>query len=474
VKKRFIILIFAGVFSACGLENPIFNAITHDKSTRLPDVQDNVIHGIVTNGNNAKINAFVGGNVLKAVSATADAKGEFRLHLPGVDTFKGLVVSATSLTGQYLNLVPNVPAQASVFNGEAKLPLNRLNPACPVIDINSTATALLIQGRLLLEKKSMNSLSVHAIAQAQADLMSMSKSNMDVKAFFDFVAGLIKKSPGSQIFVSDLPEKAEIGDLLSADIDQTTRQDFVKMLKAAATSFKFQVCYSRTQIAVVFMLDMSAGKKDGNCQAVDTFAWAKDKPGKHVYITGGVHKTTPICDDQRKTACLTQTQADQANKLLGNWVPNQIRMYDDGTHGDIAANDSIYTISFNLPYIPISDSPDGRGVRLGYKYTYGHPGQGWTGSEEWPGNQRIIELEDVNGDGIVTRYDIFGDETSDKDKANQLTPANGGCGVNLWETDKRDACGHDTWENRIDTNGDCKPDTWPNPGNVSAITVPCK
>ena len=99
--------------------------------------------------------------------------------------------------------------------------------------------------------------------------------------------------------------------------------------------------------------------------------------------------------------------------------------------------------------------------------------QGWTGSEEWPGNQRLLELEDLDGDGLVVRLDVFGDEATNKDKANLLTGANGGCGVNYWELNAKDGCAHDTRERQVDTDGDCKADAWPSAGAVSPITVPC-
>lgn len=37
------------------------------------------------------------------------------------------------------------------------------------------------------------------------------------------------------------------------------------------------------------------------------------------------------------------------HELLGNWVPNRVRMFDDGTHGDLGANDSIWTLEVQLP-----------------------------------------------------------------------------------------------------------------------------
>jgi MazG family protein len=58
-------------------------------------------------------------------------------------------------------------------------------------------------------------------------------------------------------------------------------------------------------------------------------------------------------------------------------------------------------------------------VRLAYKYTFGLEGQGWTDSEEWPGNQRLLELEDLTGDHRVTRWDLFGDEAAKSDEWSQ-------------------------------------------------------
>ena len=171
---------------------------------------------------------------------------------------------------------------------------------------------------------------------------------------------------------------------------------------------------------------------------------------------------------------MDQAVVDQVNEILGKWRPNLVQMYDDGTHGDAVRGDNVYTLVLDLPYLPIAGSPHGRGFRIGYKYTWGLPGQGWTGSEEWPGNQRILEIVDVNGDGVVVRHDVFGDETSNKDKANLLSPQNGGCGVNFFEDEKREGCAHDTWENMIDTDGDCQPDSWPSKGPVTPIVGDCQ
>jgi hypothetical protein len=92
---------------------------------------------------------------------------------------------------------------------------------------------------------------------------------------------------------------------------------------------------------------------------------------------------------------------------------------------------------------------------------------GWeTGTEEWPGNQRLLELADQNGDGLVVRVDRFGDQATNKDRGNLRAESNGGCGTVVWEAEQAQvpafaACVMDTRANRIDSNGDCVPDTWP-------------
>ena len=127
----------------------------------------------------------------------------------------------------------------------------------------------------------------------------------------------------------------------------------------------------------------------------------------------------------------------------------------------------------SLPYIDVAASPDGAGLRIGYKYTFGLPGQGWTDSQEWPGNQRLLELADLNDDHLIIRHDIFGDEAANKDKVNALAPAKGGCGVILWEADSDPGCAGDSRENLVDSDGDCVPDTWPDASTAVALTVAC-
>ena len=144
---------------------------------------------------------------------------------------------------------------------------------------------------------------------------------------------------------------------------------------------------------------------------VNRFKWATDKPGKQMFFVGWIHADSP--DPGRRSG----------PSPLGNGVPNTIPMYDDGTNGDEQANDNVWTLTVDLP----------RGIRLGYKYTWGTRGAPWTGSEEWPGNSRLLEVVDVGGDNFVYRRDVFGDEATNKDKANLNGSLSGN--VITWTTD---------------------------------------
>ena len=228
-------------------------------------------------------------------------------------------------------------------------------------------------------------------------------------------------------------------------------------------------CEAGPAIAVVFHVALGLGLVGAACSEVDPYEWASDEPEKRVYIVGGVHPEAPLCGaDAPDWSCLDAVEVSGIDESLGGWIPNTIPMFDDGTHGDAIAGDGIWTLSLVLPYISTgstTERPAGvrPGVRLGYKYTYGLPGQGWTSSEEWPGNQRILELEDLNGDSVVTRFDVFGDDAANKDKVNSMPPSRGGCGKVTWELDRPPSCWGDSRENQIDTDEDCVPDVWDDP-----------
>jgi alpha-amylase/alpha-mannosidase (GH57 family) len=80
---------------------------------------------------------------------------------------------------------------------------------------------------------------------------------------------------------------------------------------------------------------------------------------------------------------------------LGEWIPNKVCMYDDGTHGDEIGGDGVWSISVDLPVR----------AEIHYKYTHdGLEGQ-WHPGDERVGVHRILKVADV--DRMVVD-DIFG------------------------------------------------------------------
>lgn len=531
VKRTLVTL--ALLWASCGLEAPLVNFATRDKSTYLPEVADNIVIGrapMAPKGTKVAVYAGLGAEMSEAsgtVGSVGEAitvkcpdgglcgwpdgchgevprwfiKGEkvpedaFGVRLPGAMEFRNLRLEVRFKGGQLFSIVPYVFRQPSVLAREGCFLAGGTGEA--TLDYYSTAATLILMGKALQECKGLSALSSDLFRQVEEAVRYSSEPEVRdfvalVKRLSDLaggeapstcpVGGKCGSSTPLYPFPGPLNDKATLCDLVKKDFLEVFAKDvtcegFAEALLKALDKVQKEVtvCYARDKMRVVFLLDMRPGALDGNCSPVDFFKWAKDLPSKTVYFTGGVHKTTPICGrDGTPPACLTEAQVDEANQILGNWVPNKIKMYDDGTHGDEVANDHIYTLVLDLPYFDPALSKDGRGVRIGYKYTYGLAGQGWTGSEEWPGNQRLLEIVDVNGDHLVIRQDVFGDEASNKDKANLLKPSLGGCGVNYFENEAKEGCSHDTREREVDTDGDCVPDTWPKAPSVSPIVVDCQ
>lgn len=228
-----------------------------------------------------------------------------------------------------------------------------------------------------------------------------------------------------------------------------TTDAFDGVFEAAAEANELVECLDPENLRVVFEVDLNAGRLDDNCSEINRFRWARDRPGKRMFFVGGVHEESPIQD--------TVIDASLGNQ--GSWVPNSVPMFDDGTNGDAVAGDNIWSISYVLP----------RGLRVGYKYTWGFQGDLWGGTEEWPGNQHILEVEDINEDGFVRRRDEFGDETTNKDLAN----ANQRGGAVSWETDLDDNGIPDARERPIDFDNDCSLDDWETPTAIGPAVVDC-
>jgi hypothetical protein len=214
-------------------------------------------------------------------------------------------------------------------------------------------------------------------------------------------------------------------------------EDFDAAVAASAQEVNVIGCLDPDNIRVVLEVDNTPGRirGDGVVLSQPLSGWVASDPGDFMHFVGGVHEESEI-------------QNSGLDTQMGNngtaWVPNSVVMYDDGTNGDAEAGDGIWTVSFIMP----------RGVRVGYKFTWGLTGERWTGTEEWPGNQRILEVIDVNGDGFVYRRDAFGDEHSNKDKGNLK------CGEITWDTDCNGDGLPEAWERQYNQIRTTNPEEW--------------
>jgi alpha-amylase/alpha-mannosidase (GH57 family) len=82
---------------------------------------------------------------------------------------------------------------------------------------------------------------------------------------------------------------------------------------------------------------------------------------------------------------------------LGNWTPNLVRMYNDGTHGDRKESDGIWSLELQFP----------PGIEIEYKYTNSGEEGVWVPSEEFSANNRKLLVSSAAGEKQVVN-DTFG------------------------------------------------------------------
>ncbi|MBN2494364.1 MAG: hypothetical protein JXR96_07240 [Deltaproteobacteria bacterium] len=434
---------------------------------------------------------FIGGDGIALEPAVTIAGEQFTARFPAGERAVGVVVEiqrgTTALRALVPEAAPGETRQAGDFDG---------------IDNRETAACLLIEAKASSQSRALASLPAATLQAALDDLTAASASGA-VRTFYDMVGAISActdcnrgtavrfRAPvvtASYLAISSgLHPDFIFANPIDYDADaerEDTTEDFDAAMAAALEGFEFRACYcdeaeyygaccsapdgvsgaepaelqracgaeSRPVIRCVFAVDFNAGLKDGSCLTIDRFRWADDKAGASMFFVGGiVENDSPIWDDAINTA-------------LGAWTPNTLPMYDDGTHGDDAAGDGIWTISFVLPV----------GLKMGYKYTWGRQGEQWGGTEEWPGNRRILEIVDVNGDHLVARHDHFGDEATNKDKKNTLPPAMGGTGTVTWDTDANADGIPDARERPRDLDNDCSLDAWWTPRAAQPLTTACE
>ena len=486
-----LLLFAAALMASCGLEQPILNQATEWGPDWVPDAPEPyLVRG--------QVYAFPGGTIefysatgshLPAYSTDIEPNGIFHAEFPGTTDYRNLVVVAAAGPQRLLGLATRIPRNPDIYyDPDVYAPFYHLGGMTwggaekVMANLDDRTTTLTLV--MLRAAKNLGTAGVESTNDVLADLFAAVASKTGpVYKFHRMVQRVLAAAARDVTFPVPLlfPDPSKLflaeGFLEAARMDYTgdglvdlTTDAFDAALAAAAAEVLISGCSTGGRMTVVFMADLNEGNRDRNCGVIDPFKGAKNEAGRTVFITGGMFTSepgaqTPACGAGAKPAenCLTPSQWAEVNTQLGNWIPNTVPMRDDGEAGDNLAGDNVWTAVFDMPYIPTGGKE--KGVRIGYKYTYGHRGQGWTGTEEWSGNNRIMEIEDVSGDGLVVRYDYFADETSNKNVANLN---NGLCGStkNPWPEQETPGCFSDTGENELDTDGDCALDTWPQAGTV--------
>lgn len=475
--------------SACGIDGLLVQELTRNDHQLMPPPAQVTVTGRVPSLPGATIALFAAAGPVSQSSPTAGIDGAFAVSVDGATGFTNTVLDARLGGRQLLGIIPHLPKQASVLDPELKLDTAQLSPGMANVDEVTTTLALLVLAKARAEARTLTSIAhgsmtdtliaLHTkLAAAEVDLTAVLKAVSRIHA-----AGSSAKIPPFRPFspVSSLDPVSLLDPAFvsatGVDTDGDGSADastapFDALVAKAVASFQFKACYVEDRIQVVLMARMATNAKNRNCETINPFLWAADTAGKRMLITGGVHKTTPVCSATVTASCLTNAQVDEINAALGNWVPNQVSMHDDGSKGDAVAADGIWTLAFEAPWFAVEGKQ--RGVRIAYKFTWGNDGAGWGGTEEFPGNQRILELRDVNDDRYITRLDHFADEASNKDKSNQLAPSKGGCGSLHWPDEEAEpGCATDVLERPVDVDGDCVVDGWPGAGTSAPLTVPC-
>lgn len=524
-RQILIVLSAALLCSTCGVDGLLFDQATEKGPDWVPDDYDPyTVKGQVYGLPLSTVEFYAaGGFLLSAYSATTDSAGIFATEFPGSTEYRNLVVSVSSGGTRVLGLAVRVPKNPDIYYdpqspdyGMAHYHLGGLTPALwrkdlpdaqkkaevnrvmSNLDDRTTTVTLSMLANAHMNGKTLGAVSLDSTNKALdklADDLELYKTgpvwqlHEQVQRILAYSARsrwyppcFVYPDPSGVFLNPDFLEEAGM-DYTGDGLPDMTTGAFAETLKEAALTFELLPCEATDRKTVVFQLDLNEGKLDRNCSPVSTFKEAKKGEGKKVYIVGGMKVDppgiiTPLCSGgDGELDCLTEEEWTEINLALGNsgtWNPNVVPMRDDGQAGDAVANDNIWTLVFDFPYIPtdtgVVDPATGqtirrKGVRIGYKYTFGHGGDGWGGTEEWPGNHRLLELEDVNKDGLVVRYDYFGDETSNKGNDNLNAGLCEGR-TNPWPEEVAPGCFFDVWENKIDTDGDCTLDSYASSGPV--------
>jgi hypothetical protein len=469
-------LLLSVCLSGCIVDGLLATQVLDEEFETPPDAPQTTVRGVIDPERAGDLRFFsAAGDAVNPLMSSLDEEGRFEAAFPGTDGFTGLRISSTRGGAVTMGIIPNVPRAFSVGSPPVLIDLSEVLPEMAVLSDSTTASVLILdaKARGLGGLQTLSAAQVIAAVKDLDDAYAEAGPALTLRQMVSAVQIAGAASPGAPAAFVDPSDIAAVGSALNpaflsvveVDYDADGRADrstdaFDAALLEAAATLDIEVCLDPAVVRVVFQVDISETSKDLNCEVIDPFKWVDPDPGDSMYFTGAVHETQPNCADPMPAeSCATSAEIKAASTLMGDFAPNRVAMYDDGTNGDAVSGDGIWTVSFVLK----------RGLRVGYKYTYGQGGQGWTATEEWPGNSRLLEVVDTDDDGFVVRHDYFADETSNKDKQNQLSPARGGRGTIDFTSDQNGDGAIDAQENLIDTDDDCVADAKPSSGSASPV-----
>ncbi len=102
-----------------------------------------------------------------------------------------------------------------------------------------------------------------------------------------------------------------------------------------------------------------------------------------------------VCDARKETVAVGIYIVGNM-KQLGEWTPNMIAMYDDGTHGDVTAGDKLWSLELFFS----------AGEQIHYKYTNSGKKGEWVPGEEFAQRNRTYVVSGSTETQVITN--IFG------------------------------------------------------------------
>ena len=393
-RRLALALVFSGAFSACGWDGLFFTPRSFEP-TEAPRA---VLVGNALAGSRLELMSADGEIIARG---QAPNEGEFRLALPSDAVAEKLRLIAVLNGNSSKAIIPR--AEPGLITGIGN------------VDALSTAATQVVMYKIQSDAaSSMAATPATAIAALLSEILQ--SPSTEFQSFSNQVANILAEGSSASEPAFEL-ESYRLSETFIRQIgeDSDFSQRYQQALASVAVGYELLIRCDPSRLNVLFAVDVSGRARDGtgNPQLIR-------QPTKESNVYLGL--TT-----------------DESSPVLSPLVPRQLRpndpeyaMNDDGKNGDELARDGIYSRVVALP----------RGARIKYKYTNGAAGEGFTGTEEWPGNARILQIEDIltsrpdgKPDCLLIRRDAFGDEGSNKNFVNLHPVAKAKGGSLGFETD---------------------------------------